>query len=119
MTVDVRGHREPAQVVKLPFYKRAARNFPHRLRIADESVLSIRFNQNRKIRRGPSLMDLKTLQFAPTHEWVLLEGNIATVGISKFAVDQLTDLIMIELPAVGNSRRRPARASAKSRASRR
>ena len=46
-------------------------------------------------------MDLKTLRFAPTHEWVHLEGNVATVGISKFAVDQLTDLIMIELPAVG------------------
>jgi glycine cleavage system H protein len=46
-------------------------------------------------------MDLKTLKYAPTHEWALLEGNTATVGISKFAVDQLTDLIMIELPAVG------------------
>jgi glycine cleavage system H protein len=46
-------------------------------------------------------MDLKTLKYAATHEWALLEGNIATVGISKFAVDQLTDLIMIELPAVG------------------
>jgi glycine cleavage system H protein len=46
-------------------------------------------------------MDLKTLKYAPTHEWAFLEGNIATVGISKFAVDQLTDLIMIELPAVG------------------
>jgi glycine cleavage system H protein len=46
-------------------------------------------------------MDLKTLKYAPTHEWALLEGNIATIGISKFAVDQLTDLIMIELPAVG------------------
>ena len=31
----------------------------------------------------------------------LLQGDVATVGISKFAVDQLTDLIMIELPAVG------------------
>jgi glycine cleavage system H protein len=46
-------------------------------------------------------MDLKTLRFSPTHEWVLLEGEIATIGISKFAVDQLTDLIMIDLPAVG------------------
>jgi glycine cleavage system H protein len=46
-------------------------------------------------------MDPKTLKYASTHEWALLEGNIATVGISKFAVDQLTDLIMIELPAVG------------------
>jgi glycine cleavage system H protein len=46
-------------------------------------------------------MDLKTLRYAPTHEWVSLQGDVATVGITKFAVDQLTDLIFIELPAVG------------------
>jgi glycine cleavage system H protein len=46
-------------------------------------------------------MDPKTLRFTATHEWVLLEGEVATVGISRFAVDQLTDLITIELPAVG------------------
>ncbi len=46
-------------------------------------------------------MDPKNLKFTPTHEWVSLDGDVATVGISRFAVDQLTDLIMIELPAVG------------------
>src|SRR6516165_3437409 len=46
-------------------------------------------------------MDRKSLLYLATHEWMNLEGNIATVGISKFAVDQLTDLIMIELPSVG------------------
>jgi glycine cleavage system H protein len=46
-------------------------------------------------------MDLKTLRYSPTHEWVQLQGNVATVGITRFAVDQLTDLIMIELPVVG------------------
>jgi glycine cleavage system H protein len=46
-------------------------------------------------------MDPKTLRFSPTHEWVHLDGDVATIGISKFAVDQLTDLIMIDLPAVG------------------
>jgi len=46
-------------------------------------------------------MDLTSLRFTPTHEWVYLEGNLATVGISQFAVDQLTDLIHLELPAVG------------------
>src|SRR5947207_8649810 len=46
-------------------------------------------------------MDLSSLRFTSTHEWVHIEGNLATVGISKFAVDQLTDLILIELPAVG------------------
>ncbi len=46
-------------------------------------------------------MDPKSLRYSATHEWVHLDGDIATVGISKFAVDQLTDLIMIDLPAVG------------------
>jgi glycine cleavage system H protein len=48
-------------------------------------------------------MDPKTLRYAATHEWVKLDGNIATVGISRFAVDQLTDLITIDLPKVGAS----------------
>lgn len=46
-------------------------------------------------------MDPKTLRFTPTHEWVHIEGDVATLGISKFAVDQLTDLIMIDLPPIG------------------
>jgi glycine cleavage system H protein len=46
-------------------------------------------------------MDPTNLRFTPTHEWVHLDGDVATVGISQFAVDQLTDLIMIDLPAVG------------------
>ena len=46
-------------------------------------------------------MDPTTLKYSPTHEWVHLDGDVATLGISKFAVDQLTDLIVIELPKVG------------------
>ncbi len=46
-------------------------------------------------------MDPATLKYSPTHEWVHLEGDTATLGISKFAVDQLTDLIVIDLPKVG------------------
>jgi len=46
-------------------------------------------------------MDPAKLRYSPTHEWVYLDGTTATVGISKFAVDQLTDLITIELPSVG------------------
>jgi glycine cleavage system H protein len=46
-------------------------------------------------------MDPAQLRYSPTHEWVHIEGSTATIGISRFAVDQLTDLIMIELPAVG------------------
>jgi glycine cleavage system H protein len=46
-------------------------------------------------------MDPQSLRYAPTHEWVSLEDDVATVGISKFAVEQLSDLTLIELPAVG------------------
>lgn len=42
-------------------------------------------------------MDPKALKYATSHEWVAIEADLATVGISKFAVEQLTDLIMIDL----------------------
>jgi len=41
------------------------------------------------------------LRFAKTHEWVAVEGDIATVGISDFAVKLLTDIVYLSLPAVG------------------
>jgi glycine cleavage system H protein len=43
-------------------------------------------------------MDPKTLRYAKTHEWASLEGNVCTIGLTKFAVDQLTDIIYIDLP---------------------
>lgn len=46
-------------------------------------------------------MDLKSLKYARTHEWILVEGDTATVGISDFAVKSLTDLVFVQLPAVG------------------
>ena len=48
-------------------------------------------------------MDLKKLRYAPTHEWAILEGDTCTVGISKYAVEQLTDVVYIELPDVGDN----------------
>jgi glycine cleavage system H protein len=47
-------------------------------------------------------MDPRTLRYATTHEWASLEGETCTVGITKFAVDQLTDVVYIELPEVGD-----------------
>lgn len=46
-------------------------------------------------------MDPSSLKFAQTHEWVRLDGNTATIGISDFAVKELTDLVFIQLPDVG------------------
>ncbi|MFK7818593.1 MAG: glycine cleavage system protein GcvH [Planctomycetaceae bacterium] len=48
-------------------------------------------------------MDPAALKFAKSHEWVGLDGETATIGISKFAVDALTDLVYLELPDVGAS----------------
>lgn len=41
-------------------------------------------------------------KYSKEHEWVLVEGNIATVGITDFAQDQLGDIVFVELPAVGD-----------------
>jgi glycine cleavage system H protein len=48
-------------------------------------------------------MDPSTAKYAKSHEWVHLNGQEATIGISDFAVKQLTDLVYIELPAVGKT----------------
>lgn len=40
-------------------------------------------------------------KYAKTHEWVLLEGNIAYVGISENAAEELGDVTFIDLPEVG------------------
>lgn len=41
------------------------------------------------------------LRFTEQHEWVRLEGDVATVGISEFAQEQLGDVVYVELPALG------------------
>jgi glycine cleavage system H protein len=38
------------------------------------------------------------LKFAPTHEWVRLDGDIATIGISHFAQEELGDVVFLDLP---------------------
>jgi len=39
--------------------------------------------------------------FTADHEWIRVEGDTATVGITEYAQDQLGDLVFVELPAVG------------------
>jgi glycine cleavage system H protein len=42
------------------------------------------------------------LKYTREHEWLLVEGNVATVGITDFAQEQLGDVVFVELPAVGD-----------------
>ena len=44
---------------------------------------------------------MSDLRYSKEHEWVRLEGDIATVGISNFAQEQLGDVVFVELPDVG------------------
>ncbi len=43
------------------------------------------------------------LRFTKDHEWVRLEGEVATVGITAYAQGKLGDLVFVELPAVGTA----------------
>jgi glycine cleavage system H protein len=43
------------------------------------------------------------LQYTKTHEWVRIEGQSATVGITDHAQSQLTDIVYVDLPAPGKS----------------
>jgi len=44
---------------------------------------------------------MSTLKFTEEHEWIRLEGDVATVGISDYAQQQLGDVVFVELPEVG------------------
>jgi glycine cleavage system H protein len=43
------------------------------------------------------------LKYLDSHEYARLEGEVATIGITAFAVDQLGDIVFLELPEVGDT----------------
>jgi glycine cleavage system H protein len=45
----------------------------------------------------------ETVRYAKTHEWVRVEAGEAVIGISDYAQDKLSDVVFVELPAVGAS----------------
>ncbi len=42
------------------------------------------------------------LRYTKDHEWVLLEGNVATVGITDFAQSELGDIVYVDIESIGN-----------------
>lgn len=42
------------------------------------------------------------MKFTEDHEWILIEGDIATIGITEHAAEQLGDVVFIELPETGD-----------------
>jgi glycine cleavage system H protein len=43
------------------------------------------------------------LRYTKDHEWVLLEGNTATIGITEFAQRELGDIVFVDVPSVGKT----------------
>ena len=44
-----------------------------------------------------------SIYFTKDHEWIKIEGDVGTVGISAYAVGQLGDVVFVELPEIGKS----------------
>ncbi|TFC14569.1 glycine cleavage system protein GcvH [Cryobacterium algoritolerans] len=49
------------------------------------------------------MADKTELLYTAEHEWVLVDGDTALVGITAYAADKLGDVVFVELPAVGSS----------------
>ena len=45
----------------------------------------------------------ENLKYTKEHEWVLVEGDIATIGITKYAADALGEIVYVDLPKIGSS----------------
>ncbi|MFZ4065042.1 MAG: glycine cleavage system protein GcvH [Micrococcales bacterium] len=45
----------------------------------------------------------ENLQYTKEHEWVLVEGDVATIGITAYAAEKLGDVVFVDLPKVGTS----------------
>jgi glycine cleavage system H protein len=50
-------------------------------------------------------------KYSKDHEWVIVEGGIATIGITNHAQEQLGDVVFIELPAIGKKVEKDAEAA--------
>ena len=49
------------------------------------------------------MADKTQLKYTPEHEWLLIDGDTATVGITDYAAEKLGDVVFVDLPAVGAS----------------
>lgn len=45
----------------------------------------------------------ENLKYTKEHEWVLIEGDVATIGITAYAAEKLGDVVFVDLPKVGTS----------------
>jgi len=46
---------------------------------------------------------MSEVKFSKEHEWIKLDGDIATIGITHHATEMLGDIVFVELPEIGSS----------------
>ena len=49
------------------------------------------------------MTDLTALQYTEEHEWVLVDGDTLTIGITDYAAEKLGDVVYVDLPAAGTA----------------
>ena len=47
------------------------------------------------------MTDLSALKYTDEHEWIAVDGDTLTIGITDYAAEKLGDVVFVELPAVG------------------
>jgi glycine cleavage system H protein len=63
----------------------------------------VEFGYSIRCRRSQNVNVPSDLKYTKTHEWVRIEGDVATVGITDFAQSELGDIVYVDLPNVGRS----------------
>lgn len=46
---------------------------------------------------------MSDVKYSKEHEWIAVDGDVATIGITQHAAEQLGDLVFVELPAIGKT----------------
>jgi biotin carboxyl carrier protein len=60
------------------------------------------FSAAKRTVKAPAMVSFfSTIKYAPTHEYVKIDGNVGTVGITDHAATALGDIVYVELPEVG------------------
>lgn len=49
------------------------------------------------------MTDLTALHYTDEHEWIALDGDVATIGVTDYAAEKLGDVVFVELPSVGTN----------------
>jgi glycine cleavage system H protein len=66
----------------------------------------IRWPNGRRLNRRPTAQEAEMVpndrKYTKEHEWVLVEGDIATIGVTDFAAGELGDIVFVEMPEVGD-----------------